>query len=198
MNIEISFPLNSLKYIYKYCPLSGRRCYVHFSYFWEINTFKDLQPPENSGLQYKPLVLILNIVYGCIVSNETNFKQFSLEIKSNSPFLEITLLPYGKFSIPLDEKCHISHSTFCTQWNLSHVLIVKVLFDKWQLLLKLSYILSLKKNVLHVPVVLCALHEPNYNLKKHKCGYRHLAKPLLCICFKLFLLGFTSVYSITE
>ena len=92
----------------------------------------------------------------------------------------------------------MSHSTFCNQWNLSHLLIEKVLFDKLQLLSKLSYILSLKKKVLHIPVVLCAVHEPNYDFKKHKCGYRHLAKPLLCVGFKLFLLGFTSVYSITE
>ena len=53
--------------------------------------FKDLQPPEKSGLQYKCFVLILKIVHKCIVSNETSLKQFSLEIKSDSPFLEITL-----------------------------------------------------------------------------------------------------------
>ena len=54
------------------------------------NTFKDLQP-EKSGLQYKSLVLILNVVYECIVSNETtcSFKQLRLEIKSYSLFLEI-------------------------------------------------------------------------------------------------------------
>ena len=56
------------------------------------NTFKDLQPPEKSGLQYRCLVLILKVVYECIVSNETSLKQFSYEIKSYSPFLEITLL----------------------------------------------------------------------------------------------------------
>ena len=38
---------------------------------FEKNTFKDLQPPEKSGLQYKNLVLILKIVYECTVSNET-------------------------------------------------------------------------------------------------------------------------------
>ena len=53
---------------------------------FEKNAFKDLQPPENSGSQYKCLVLIWNIVYECIVSNETSLKQFSLEIKSYSPF----------------------------------------------------------------------------------------------------------------
>ena len=46
------------------------------------NTFKDLQPPENSGLQHKCLVLILKIVYECIVSNEISLKQVSYEIKS--------------------------------------------------------------------------------------------------------------------
>ena len=52
-------------------------------YTFEKYAFKDLQPPEKSGLQYKCLVLILKIVYTCIVSNETSLKQFSLEIKSN-------------------------------------------------------------------------------------------------------------------
>ena len=55
------------------------------------NAFKDLQPPEKSGLHYKSLGLILKIVYECIVSNETSLKQLSLEIKSYSPFLEIAL-----------------------------------------------------------------------------------------------------------
>ena len=32
-----------------------------------------------------------SILYECIVSNETSLKQFSLEIKSYSPFLEMTL-----------------------------------------------------------------------------------------------------------
>ena len=58
---------------------------------FEKNAFKDLQPPEKSGLQYKCFVFILKKVYECIVSNETSLKQFSLEIKSYSPFLEITL-----------------------------------------------------------------------------------------------------------
>ena len=58
---------------------------------FEKNAFKDLQPLEKSGLQYKCLVLISKIVYTCIVSNESSLKQFSLEIKSYSPFLEITL-----------------------------------------------------------------------------------------------------------
>ena len=49
---------------------------MHCSYF-EKNAFKVLQPPEKSSLQYKVLVLILKIVYECIVSNETNLKQFS-------------------------------------------------------------------------------------------------------------------------
>ena len=44
----------------------------------------------------------------------------------------------------------MSHSTFCNQWNLGHELIEKVLFDKLHLLSKLSYTLSLKKNVLSV------------------------------------------------
>ena len=58
---------------------------------FEKNAFKDLQPLEKSGLQYKCSVLILKIMYGCIVSNVTSLKQFSLEIKSHSPFLEIAL-----------------------------------------------------------------------------------------------------------
>ena len=58
---------------------------------FEKNAFKDLQPPEKSGLQYKCLVLILKIVYECTVSNETSLKQFSLKIKSYSSFLEIAL-----------------------------------------------------------------------------------------------------------
>ena len=58
---------------------------------FEKNGFKDLQPPEKSGLQYKCLVLILKIVFECIVSNETSLKQFGLEIKSYSPFWEIAL-----------------------------------------------------------------------------------------------------------
>ena len=40
-------------------------------------------------LHYKCLVLILKIV--CISINETSLKQFSLEIKSNSPFLGMNL-----------------------------------------------------------------------------------------------------------
>ena len=62
--------------------------------------FKDLQPPEKSGLQYKSLVLILKVVYECIVSFQTSF----IKIKSYSPFLEVTFLPYGKFSILWSEK----------------------------------------------------------------------------------------------
>ena len=60
-------------------------------YTFEKNAFKDLQPPEKSGLQYKCLVLMMKTVYECIVSDENNLKQFSLEIKSYSPFLEIAL-----------------------------------------------------------------------------------------------------------
>ena len=33
----------------------------------------------------------IEIVYECIVSNETSLKQFSLEIKSYPPFLEVAL-----------------------------------------------------------------------------------------------------------
>ena len=64
---------------------------MHFYTFEKKNVFKDLQPPEKSGLQYKCLMLILKIVYECMVSNETCLKQFSLEIKSYSPFLKIAL-----------------------------------------------------------------------------------------------------------
>ena len=54
----------------------GAMCIFHT---FERNAFKDLKPPEKSGLQYKCLVLILKIVYECIVSNETSLKQFSLK-----------------------------------------------------------------------------------------------------------------------
>ena len=40
---------------------------------FEKTPFKDLQPPEKPGLQYKCLVWILKISYGCILSNETIF-----------------------------------------------------------------------------------------------------------------------------
>ena len=60
--------------------------------------FKDLQPPEKSGLQHKCLMLILKMVYECIVSNETSVKRFILEIKSYSPFLEMT--PFTVRKIP--------------------------------------------------------------------------------------------------
>ena len=76
-------------------------------------------------------MLILKIVYECIVSNETSLKQFSLEIKSYSPFLEIALFTVQQILNFFGMKrCHMSHSTFCNQWNLGHVLIEKVLFDK--------------------------------------------------------------------
>ena len=86
---------------------------------FEQNAFKYLQPPEKSGLQYKCLVLILNIVYECILSNETSLKLFgdnSFYCTVNSQFFWI-------------KRCHMSHSTFCNQWILGHVLIEKVLFD---------------------------------------------------------------------
>ena len=60
-------------------------------YTFEKKTFKDLNPPEKSGMHYKSLVIILSIVYESIVSNETSLRQFSLDIKSYFPSLEITL-----------------------------------------------------------------------------------------------------------
>ena len=71
-------------------PLAAEGAMCTFHTF-EKNAFKDLQPPEKSGLQYKCLVLILKIVYECIVSNGTSLKKNSLEIKSYFPFLEIAL-----------------------------------------------------------------------------------------------------------
>ena len=68
--------------------IEGAMCIFHT---FEKNAFKDLQHPEKSGLQYKCLVLILKIVYDCKVSNETRLKQFSLGIKSYSPFWEMAL-----------------------------------------------------------------------------------------------------------
>ena len=85
----------------------------------------DLQPPEKSGLQYKSLVLILNIVYECIVSNETSFNQFGLEIKSYSPFWDNSFYRTANPQFFGMKKFHMSHSTFCIQWNLSPVLIEK-------------------------------------------------------------------------
>ena len=73
--------------------------------------FKDLQPPEKSGLQYKCLVLILKIVYECIVLNETSLKPFSLEMKSYFPFLEMTLFTVRQISNSLGWKGVICHIT---------------------------------------------------------------------------------------
>ena len=59
-----------------------------------------------------------------MVSNETSLKQLSLEIKTYSPFLELTLFTVWQISQFFGmKKCHLPHSTFCNQWNLSHVLI---------------------------------------------------------------------------
>ena len=80
--------LKTKSYISPPLAAEGAMCIFHT---FEKNAFKDLQPPEKSGLQYKCLVLILKMVYDCIVSNEISSKQFSLEIKSYSPFLEIAL-----------------------------------------------------------------------------------------------------------
>ena len=100
-------------------------------YTFEKNAFKDLQPLEKSGLQYKCLVLILKIVYTCIVSNETSLKQFSLEIKSYSPFFgDNSFYRTANSQFFGIKRYHMSHSTFCYLWNLGHVLIEKVLFDK--------------------------------------------------------------------
>ena len=56
-------------------------------------------------------MLILKIVYECIVSNETSLKQFSLEIKSYSPFLEIAFFTIQQILNSLGFKgviCHIA------------------------------------------------------------------------------------------
>ena len=47
---------------YRSLATEGAMCTFHT---FEKNTFKDLQAPEKSGLQYKCLVLILRIVYEC-------------------------------------------------------------------------------------------------------------------------------------
>ena len=54
-------------------PLAAEGAMCTF-YTFEKNAYKDLQPPEKSGLQYKCLVIILKIVYECIVSKETYLK----------------------------------------------------------------------------------------------------------------------------
>ena len=95
---------------------------------FEKNTFKDLQPPEKSGLQYKCLVLILKIVYECKVSNKTNNKVKKEELitlfRDDSFYCTVNSQFFGM------KKCHMLHGTFGNQCNLSHVLIAKVLFDK--------------------------------------------------------------------
>ena len=118
---------------------------------FEKNRILDLQPPKKSDLQYKCLVMTLKIVYECIVSNETSLKQVSLKIKSYSPFFGDDSF-YRKANSQFfgTITCHVSHSTFCNQCILNHVLVEKVLFDKGHLLSKLSNILSLKKKVLSV------------------------------------------------
>ena len=114
------------------------------------NAYKDLQPPEKSGLQYKCLVMILKTVYECIVSNGIYLKQFTLEIKSSFLFGDNSYYRMANAQFFGVKRCHMSHSTFCNQRNLGHVLIEKVLYDKCHLLSRLSYILSLKKKVLSV------------------------------------------------
>ena len=71
-------------------------------------------------------MLILNIVYEGIVSNETSFKQFSLEIKSFPLFGDNSYYYTANSQFCGMKKCHMSHSTFCNQWNLSHVLIRQI------------------------------------------------------------------------
>ena len=133
LSLESSVLLKHVTYSiqhFQIAPLAAKGAMCIF-YTFEKNAFKDLQPPKKSGLQYKCLMLILKIVYECIVSNETSLKQFSLEIKSYSPFLEIALFTVQQILNFFGMKrCHMSHSTFCNQWNLGHVLIEKVLFDK--------------------------------------------------------------------
>ena len=54
---------------------------------------------------------MMKTVYECIVSDETNLKQFSLEIKSYSPFLEIALFTIQQILNFLGWKgviCHIA------------------------------------------------------------------------------------------
>ena len=70
-------------------------------YTFKKITFKDLQPPEKSGLQYKYLMLTFKLVYECIVSNETSLYKFSLQKKSYSPFLEMTLFTVRQILISL-------------------------------------------------------------------------------------------------
>ena len=118
------------KYIPYIAPLAAEGAMCIFHTFEKI-AFKDLQPPEKSGLQYRCLVLILKKVYECMVSNETSLKQFSLEIKSYSPFFgDSSFYRTANSQFFGMKRCHMSHSTFFNQWNLGHVLIVKVLFDK--------------------------------------------------------------------
>ena len=58
---------------------------------------------SESILQYKCLVLILKIMNECIVSNDQmKQKQFSLEIKSYSPFWEMTLFTVRQTLISLE------------------------------------------------------------------------------------------------
>ena len=87
-------------------------CSIHA---FEKSKFKDLQPPEKSGLQYKCLVLMLKIVYECIVSNETSLKQFSLEKKSYSPHCGYDSFYYtANLQFFGMKKCHMSQAPFVT------------------------------------------------------------------------------------
>ena len=70
-------------------------------------------------------------MYECIVSNETSLKQFSKKIKELFPLLgDNSLYSTANSQLFGMKMCHMSHSTFCNQWKLEHVLIEKVLFDK--------------------------------------------------------------------
>ena len=96
-------------------PLSAEGAMCTFHTF-EKNAFKDLQPPKNSGLQYKCLMLVLSIVYDGKVSSETSFKQFCLEIKSKFPLLEITLFAVWQILNSLGLKsCMCQIASFVTK-----------------------------------------------------------------------------------
>ena len=67
-NFEKKYQQTTKQYKHdKFAPLAAEGAMFTFHTF-EKNAFKDLQPPEKLGLQYKCSVLILKIVYECIVS----------------------------------------------------------------------------------------------------------------------------------
>ena len=67
-------------------------------------------------------------MYECIVSNKTSLnnlvKELFLLFGDDSFYRTANSQFFGM------KRCHMSRSIFCNQWNLIHVLIENLLFDK--------------------------------------------------------------------